>query len=137
MSKNKTYGFPQRGVTTLYNLKPGERFYNYEGLVLEMIHCDYDPNNPDQIGYTAKAFKRKDSITITANGKNVANQYYYRYTGRDYSSFNAGFRAAMRLMIKHMGKFDIENAGMENPVMRHLTMGQEYNKWKINAGDLW
>lgn len=121
----------------LYELKRGERFYNWECLIVEMIECWHDPNNPDWIKYAARHFKTGDIITLEDNGTNVRDQMYYRYTGRDRSSFNAGFMATLRLTMKYMQIFDLENAGLEHSIQQYITMSQLYQKWLKNEDKLW
>lgn len=126
-----------KGMVRLYELQEGEWFYNQEGLILEMVTCDYDPVNPDIIEYAAKILKSDSYEHIRIQGHGVGEQYYYRYTGRDRSSFIAGFKMAMSLMLPYMGKFDLENTELENPIQQHLTMLKQYDKWKKNEGNLW
>lgn len=117
----------------LYELQQGEKFYDaHNNLIYVMIECDHDENNPDWIQYKAKQFRTGALVNKTINGKNARDMQYYRYTGRDKSSFLAGFRAAMRICIAHMGKFDIENAGLENPVEEYIIMMKSYKEWKRN-----
>lgn len=121
----------------LYELKRGERFYTWEGLIYEMIECWHDPNNPDWIKYAARQFRTGEIITLETQGSNARDQQYYRYTGRDRSSFNAGFMAALKLTMKYMQVFDLQNAGLEHSVQQYMTMTQLYQKWLKNEDKLW
>jgi len=122
------------GFVKLYDLKKGEKFYDMDGLALEFIDCEYDPNTPDIIKYRARQLQFQVAESRTMYGEDVSEREYLRCRGRDRSSYMAGFMAAMKLCSSNMGKFDLENAGLDNPVMQHLTMMKEFEKWKKNVG---
>jgi len=120
-------------LVKLYELQEGEKFYSiHTDIIFEMINCEYDETNPDKISYVAKQYKTNSTVRHTLTGIGVANQDYYKYNGRDKSSFLAGFRSAMRLCTAHMGKFDKENAELEDEFKIHLTMLKAYKKWNEN-----
>jgi hypothetical protein len=138
----KTNGLPVQkasvprstGFVKLYNLKRGEKFYDMDGIACEFLDCVYDPNTPDVIKYRARQLHFMVAEYRSIYGQGAAEREYLRCKGRDRSSYMAGFTAAMKLCTSNMGKFDLENAGLDNPVSQHLKMLEEYVKWKKNIG---
>lgn len=122
------------GFVKLYDLKRGEKFYDMDGLACEFLDCEYDPNTPDVIKYRARQLNYMIAGNRSIHGQGVAEREYLRCRGRDRSSYMAGFTAAMKLCTANMGIFDLENAGLDNPVSQHLRMLEEYVKWKKNVG---
>lgn len=121
----------------IYDLKAGDRFYGYyDGLVYIFISCEYDPLIPDKISIRMKPVlvgRVAMDVSCIYSGLDIAERILvYRYTGRNRGSFMAGFTRAMALCTKHMGKFDLENAELDNPVLQHMTMLKEYKLWKKN-----
>lgn len=124
----------------IHELKKGDLFYNWEGIILRFVDCEYDENIPDKIKFRVTRYKAKGvqlPETYQMSGPDVANRPFYRFRRRDESSFNAGFRTAMKFLLPHMGIFDKENSGMDNPVEQHFTMMKQYKKWKENSEELW
>lgn len=126
-----------RKLIKIQDLRIGERFYNWEGVILELLDCDYDPADPTKIKYVARRLGTRNIQTYTTHGNNAGENYFYRYTQRDYSSFNAGFRSAMKLMTTHMTPTQIQMSGLDFMPSQHLTMTQEYQNWKRNLDNLW
>jgi hypothetical protein len=120
-------------LVKLYELQEGEKFYDiHTDIIYEMISCEYDETNLNTISYVAKQYKTNSIGKYTISGLNVANQEYYKYNGRDKSSFLAGFRSAMRICTAHMGKFDKENAELDDEFKVYMTMLKAYKKWNEN-----
>ena len=127
----------------LYELKKGDLFYDhYDNLIYIFVTCKYDEKDPNNIQYRRKLYKYRNPNglvipeTINISGENVANREYMRFTHRDKGSFIAGFKMAIELCSEHMGKFDLENAGLDNPVRTHMTMLEKYKEWKVNIKEL-
>lgn len=118
----------------LYELKKGDKFYNFDdNLIYVLWDCTVDMNDPDTIKWRGKLWKTDDiPETRMIHGVGVRDIEYYKYTGRDRSSFIAGFRYAMMVCTKYMGPYEMTNAGVDSPVSQHLTMLKEYKKWKEN-----
>jgi hypothetical protein len=70
--------------------------------------------------------------TRRISGMGVRDREYYKYTGRDSSSYFAGFRAAMQICSAHMGSIDKQNAGIYDDFQQFMTMQKEYKLWKQN-----
>ena len=122
------------GLVRLYELKRGEKYYDLDGIVREFIDCVFDESNPDFIKICTRKLRHFCPEDQHMHGPNVANMEYYYYTGRrEKNSFIAGFKRAMTLCTKHMGKFDLENAELDNPCNIHLTMQKEYKRWLKNS----
>lgn len=119
----------------LYELKRGDRFYSEEGIIYTFIECEYDENNPDWIKYAVKKFKTNEIIETKVTGYGSRDRLFSRYTNRDRGSFLAGFYRAINLCKKNMNQFEIQNAGIDNPVNVYFTMLEEYNKWKKNIDE--
>lgn len=115
----------------LSDLKSGDRFYNSDDEVLVLISdvaCD-----KQQIKFYARKLGSNIPMHYSISyGDGECNYKAFLYKGRHESSFYAGFRAAMRLCAEHMGIFDLENSGLDNPINQHLTMQEEYKKRKQN-----
>jgi len=121
------------GLVKLYELKRGEKFYDMDGIACEFIDCKYDATIPDIIEYRARVLHYRMAETRSMRGPDVSQREYFRFRGRDRSSYMAGFLMAVRLCSKHMGKFDLEYAELDNPVKQHLVMMENYKKWKKNV----
>lgn len=127
----------KRRLCRIYDLKIGEYFYTYEGIIVQLLDYNYDPNNPDEIQYVVRKLGHNNKFDIKNTGKDVANQYFYRYTTRDYSSFNAGFRAALKLIRPYIIPVILNHIGLDNMVKEHMKMTELYQNWKKNLDDLW
>lgn len=121
------------GLVKLYELKKDEKFYDMDGTACEFIDCDYDATLPDIIKYRARVLHYRIPESRSLSGFGAAERTYFRFRGRDRSSYMAGFLMAMRLTTKHMGKFELEDTGLDNPITIHVTMIDEYKKWKKNV----
>ena len=123
-------------LVKLYELKKGDKFYNTHDNLIYVLHgCEVDMDNPHKIKWWGKIFKMgryEQPETHQMCGFGVRDLEYYKYTGRDQSSFLAGFRAAIRTCIPHMGSIDKENAGVDNPMAQHITMLNAFREWKKN-----
>lgn len=113
-------------------LKNGDKFYGMDGIVYKLIDINIDENNLDHFSYTARIVGSKDIMEYSISGKDVINQYATRYSRRDKNSFIFGFKSSMKLCLEHMGKFDIENAELDSPLIQYTTMDKMYKKWKKN-----
>jgi hypothetical protein len=122
------------GLVKLYELKKGDKFYSFDDNLIYVLHdCTVDMNDPDNIKWRGRRYKSADiNETHQIHGMGVRDMEYYKYTGRDRSSFMAGFREAIMLCNKHMGSIDKENAGIDNPVAVHMTMLTRYREWCKN-----
>jgi len=116
----------------LYELKYKEKFYDMDGIVMEMIECVYDENLPDRIQYVARQFKTDIIERHGHIGEGVAERTYLRFRRRDKNSYEAGFKTAMRLCTKYMQDFELENAELDTDVKQYMAMFNEYLKWKRN-----
>jgi hypothetical protein len=124
-------------LVKLYELKKGDKFYNTHGdnLIYVLHGCEVDMENPHKIKWWGKIFKMgryEQPETHQMCGFGVRDLEYYKYTGRDHSSFLAGFRAAAKICNNHMGSIDKENAGIDTPWTQHLTMLNAFREWKKN-----
>ena len=122
-------------LTKLSDLKIGDKFYNYDNLIYVIHEKKYDVTRKDFISFRLKRYKEKYYIPQTINsfsGLNCTEQEYYKFTRRDEQSFMAGFRMAVELCTQHMGKFDLENSGLDNDMNRYITRQEAYAKWKKN-----
>lgn len=116
----------------LYELKRGEKFYDWEGIIHVMLYCVYDPANPDYIEYDARIFKTNEIVNHRLCGKCVSEQPYIKYTGRDRSSFMAGFKRAVELCKSELTKNQQSILKIEHDVTIHLTAGYSYQRWMRN-----
>ena len=112
-------------------LKVGDKYYD-EGIVYVLLEIDFDENNPDDIDVVRKQWKTNKIEHIHTHGKNILEAPKFKYTGRDKSSFFAGFDAAMKMCLPYMDIFNLENAGFENEINIFLKMREAYNVWKLN-----
>lgn len=124
------------GLVKLYELKRGDKFYDMDGIACEFIDCVYDAAIPDVIEYRARVLHYRMPESRKMAGPDVAERTFFRFRSRDRSSYMAGFQMAMRLCTPHMGKFELQDTELDNPVKIHMTMIEEYKKWKKNVGIL-
>ncbi|MFA5207517.1 MAG: hypothetical protein WC428_02555 [Candidatus Paceibacterota bacterium] len=124
------------GLVKLRDLKKGEKFYGkFDEMIHVMVECIYDETKPDDIAYITRLLKAKDVNKYAIHTINAIDIEVYRYTGRDRSSFLAGFRSAIKICIPHMGKVEMENAGINDLLSQHMTMINAYKKWTKNFDD--
>ena len=120
-------------LVKIRELKRGDKFY---GAHDEMIHvfmeCIVDETNPDEIIYATRIFKSWNYNKYKIHGLDAINMQVYRYTGRDRSSYLAGFRAAVRTCTPYMGSVEMENAGVNEIFTQHMTMLKAYREWCKN-----
>lgn len=114
------------------DLAKGDKFYYYDHLIYEVLDLAVIHEDNDRIKLKLKQFKTKKITNISITGHDVINHPVYLYTGRDSSSFHAGFRAAMRVCVPHMQVFDKENAEVENELQQYLRSMEAYNEWCSN-----
>ena len=121
-------------LVKLYELKVGEKFYNPDNnLIYVLWGCKFDMNDPDCIEWRGKIWKTSDiPETRRITGLGVRDREYYKYTGRDSSSYYAGFRAAMNICLEHMGSIDKQNAGISDDFQQFMTMHEQYKLWIKN-----
>ena len=116
----------------LKDLAKGDRFYYYDHLIYEVLDLTIVQDDNDRVELKVRQFKTKKIMGFGFNGTDITSQPVYLYTGRDSSSFHAGFRAAMRVCVPHMQVFDKENAEVENEVQQHIRSMEAYNEWIKN-----
>lgn len=116
------------------DLKVGDIFYNADDIIMVVIEIDADISNPDVFRYKGRALNSREILEYGIYSVDAIYREVWLYTGRNRGSFLAGFRFAMRLCLKHMGIFDIENAGLDNPFIVHTTMMEQYKSWMKNEG---
>lgn len=119
-------------LIAIKDLKKGDKFYYYDNLIYKLLSLTIVHGNNDRVDLVLERFKTKEVINMSINGTSSALHNVYKYTGRDSSSFFAGFRAAIRICEKHMQQFDKENAGIEDDLSAFLLSREEYKKWKQN-----
>jgi len=119
-------------IVKFKDLKKGEKFYYYDEMIYTLLDLTVIHGNPDKIALKLKKFKTNEIINMDMHGPDINNRTVYRYTGRDSSSFFAGFRAALAICTPHMGVFDLENAEVDNVLTQHMTTLKAYNVWKEN-----
>lgn len=119
------------------DLKEGDKFYDLDGIIRIFISYIRVSDNSFTI-YTIP-FKRESgklyiptANTISSTPDIIENYKFYRYLRRDKLSYKAGFMMALRLCLEHMGKFDMENAGLDNPVNTVMKIDEFYKNWKEN-----
>jgi hypothetical protein len=125
----------KKATAKLYEMKIGQKFYyHYDNgrIIFVLKDCEIDDTRVDWIKFTARIFKTQVVETHTIQGHAAREQEYYLYNGRDRGSFMAGFHAAAAICKKHMGVFDIENAGIGDGYFEYDTMMKSYTKWKRN-----
>jgi len=114
------------------DLAKGDKFYYYDHLIYEVLGLTIFHKDNNRVELKVRQYKTKIESTIGMSGQDVAVRPIYRYTGRDSSSFHAGFRMAMEICIEHMGVFDKENAEIENDFQRHMKGIEAYKEWMTN-----
>lgn len=119
-------------TTKLYELKRGDKFYDMNGIIMVMIECIYDEKKPDDISYIGKQLKTGWIGKHSMHGPDVSQRIYFRYSRRDTSSFNAGFKMGIRRCLEHMQPNQIQAAGLEYEFNQYMSMLEEYQKWKEN-----
>jgi hypothetical protein len=123
-------------LVKLRDLKKGEKFYGaHDELIHVFIECTVDETKPDDIAYVVRTFRSRDIHKYAIHGLNAIDTQVYRYTGRDRSSFLAGFRSAIKICTPHMGKVEMENAGVSEPFNQFMTMMNAYKEWTKNFDD--
>jgi hypothetical protein len=120
-------------LVKIRELKKGDKFYGaHDELIHVFIECEFDETKPDDIKYAVRTFKSTEHNKYAIHTLNAIDTMVYRYTGRDRSSYLAGFRAALRICTPHMGSVDKENAGVDTLLTQHLTMMKAYKEWTKN-----
>jgi hypothetical protein len=123
-------------LVKIRELKKGDKFYGAHDEVIHVfMECTVDEAKPQDIAYVARTFKSMEYNKYAIHGMDAINTMVYRYTGRDRSSFLAGFRAAMKICTAHMGSVDKENAGVDEMFNQHMTMMKAYKEWTKNFDD--
>jgi hypothetical protein len=115
----------------LRNIKKGQKFY-WDDIIYTMENCEYDMNVSDKIQFTGKIFKRNVFETIKIACGDAINYKVYRFTQRDLSSFNAGFRRGIKLISNKMLGYDLEQFGIDNDLSIQIKMLNSYRDWKLN-----
>ena len=120
-------------LVKIRELKKGDKFYGaHDELIHVFMECTVDETKPDDIAYVTRTLRSRDYNKYAIHGMDAINTQVYRYTGRDRSSYLAGFRAATRICVPHMGSVDKENAGVDEMFTQYLTMMKAYREWIKN-----
>jgi hypothetical protein len=123
----------EKGKIKLIDLRMGDKFYSLDDdLIYVVIAVSYDENKPNEIKYSARRLNSNIITYHTIHSDNAKDLCVYKYTGRNMTSFLAGYRYAMNRCIKHMGLFDRENAGFNDNFKTHMTMLEDYKRWITN-----
>ena len=117
-------------LVKIQDLKSGDKFYDWDGIICKFIDGIQTPNN---FQYCCKILKFNitEARSIYTGSGDIE---FYRYSGRrDRSSFNAGFKHALKICMAQMNSTDLLNAGLEDNIKEYMTMLREYEKWIRNV----
>ena len=127
----------EKHMVKIEDLKKGDRFYSWNGKVLELLMYETKPDDPDYLRYAVRVWKTDKIETTTFNGVGVRERLFYPYKGRQLNSFYAGFKFAMNLCMKFMTAEEKQKAGIFGFGNEHTAMLKAYDAWKHNITEFY
>lgn len=114
----------------LGELKEGDKFYHFDGLVYVVYEVNIVNNNYVEI--ITRRHRTREFTKLTISAINAVNHFVHRYVVRNRASYYAGFKQGIEYCIKHMSGTQVSTAHIDNDVMIHINATEHYNVWKNN-----